>query len=89
MASQNIQPSMVQHQYFQDWKNAVIIPIWKQKGSKRDCSQYRGISRLSHSGKLFCKIIERRLRHIIEQQLSEAQMGFRKKLKVALMQSLP
>jgi hypothetical protein len=40
-----------------DWKQAIIMPIWK-KGNKRDCSQYRGISLLSHTGKLYAKLIE-------------------------------
>lgn len=33
---------------------------------------------MSHTCKIFCKILEQRLRPIIEPQLSEAQMGFRK-----------
>lgn len=61
-----------------DWKQAIIVPIWKGKGSKRDCNQYRGISLLSHAGKLYAKILEKRLRPILEQQLSDSQMGFRK-----------
>ena len=61
-----------------DWQKAVIIPIWKRKGSKRDCSKYRGISLLSHAGKMYAKILETRIRPIVEPQLSEAQFGFRK-----------
>lgn len=61
-----------------DWQTATVIPLWKNKGSKRECNQYRGISLLSHAGKMFAKIIESRLRPVIELQLSEEQMGFRK-----------
>jgi hypothetical protein len=61
-----------------DWKQAIIIPIWKKKGSKRGCSQYRGISLLSHIGNLFAKLTENRIRPILELQLNDSQMGFRK-----------
>ena len=62
----------------EDWRNAIIVPIWKKKGSKRDCTKYRGISLLSHTGKIFSKILEKRLRYLIEPQLENSQMGFRK-----------
>ena len=61
-----------------DWHKAVVVPIWKKKGSKRDCSTYRGISLLSHTGKIYAKILEQRTRAIVEPLLSEAQFGFRK-----------
>jgi hypothetical protein len=57
---------------------AIVVPIWKNKGSKRECTQYRGISLLSHAGKMYAKIIEKRLRPIMELQLEEEQMGFRR-----------
>jgi len=62
----------------EDWQKAVIVPIWKKKGNKRDCGTYRGISLLSHSGKIYAKILERRLRPIIDPQLSHCQFGFRR-----------
>ena len=33
---------------------------------------------MSHTGKIFCKILEKRLRTTLESQLSETQDGFRK-----------
>jgi hypothetical protein len=62
-----------------DWQQAIITPLWKNKGSRRDCTQYRGISLLSHAGKMYVKLLESRLRPILEPQLAEEQMGFRKK----------
>jgi len=62
----------------EDWQRAVVVPIWKRKGSKKDCSTYRGISLLSHTGKMYAKILEQRTRYKVEPLLSEAQMGFRK-----------
>ena len=41
-----------------EWIQSIIIPIlWKRKGDRRECSQYRGISLLSQSSKVFatCK----------------------------------
>jgi len=61
-----------------DWQNSIIIPIWKKKGSKRDCGKYRGISLLSHIGKMYAKILEKRIRPIADPQLCQAQFGFRK-----------
>ncbi|XP_066304548.1 uncharacterized protein [Branchiostoma lanceolatum] len=48
-----------------DWQRALVMPIWKRKGSKKDCNKYRGISLLSHTGKIFTKILEQRTRAII------------------------
>ena len=62
----------------EDWQNALVVPIWKKKGSKKDCSTYRGISLLSHVGKLYAKILEQRTRAKTEHLLSDAQFGFRK-----------
>ncbi|GFS16387.1 retrovirus-related Pol polyprotein LINE-1 [Elysia marginata] len=61
-----------------DWQRVIVVPIWKCKGSKKDCSTYRGISLLSHVGKMFAKILERRIRAKTEHLLSNSQFGFRK-----------
>ena len=57
----------------EDWQKA----IWKKKGSKKDCSTNRGISLLSHEGKMYAKILEQRTR-VKTEHLSDAQFGFRK-----------
>jgi len=41
----------------QVWKDANIIPVYKNKGSKQACSNYRPISLLSVVGKLFASIL--------------------------------
>ena len=61
-----------------EWRQSIIIPIWKRKGDRRECSQYRGISLLSQPSKVFARILEKRIRYIVEPQLSENQFGFRK-----------
>ena len=45
-----------------EWRQSITIPIWKRKGDRRECSQYRGISLLSQSSKVFARIIEKRIR---------------------------
>ena len=59
-----------------DWGKAVVCPIYK-KGDKTVCGNYRGISLLSHTGKICERILENRLRNIEEQHLGEWQHGFR------------
>ena len=39
----------------EDWQRAVLVPIWKKKGSKKDCGTCIGISLLSHPGKTYAK----------------------------------
>ena len=43
-----------------DWQRGVTCPLFK-KGDKTSCDNYRGIPLLSHTGKLYNRIIERRL----------------------------
>lgn len=59
-----------------DWKKGMIIPLFK-KGSRRKCTNYRGITLLSHCLKITEKIIEKRLRTQIEHRFEEEQHGFR------------
>lgn len=59
-----------------DWGKAVITPIFK-KGDKSDCKNYRGISLLSIPGKVFTKVLQRRMKSCVEGALAEEQAGFR------------
>lgn len=61
-----------------NWQRAVVVPIGKKKGSKKDCSTYRGVLLLSHMGKIFAKILEQCTSTIVVPLLSESQLGFRK-----------
>ena len=60
------------------WKDAVIIVLHK-KGDKTECGNYRGISLVSHAGKILLKVDARRLSAYCETKglLPEEQCGFR------------
>ena len=59
-----------------DWQTGVIIPIFK-KGDRKQCTNCRGISLLSLSGKVYAKCLERKCREIVEQKLKDCQCSFR------------
>ncbi|KAL8615669.1 hypothetical protein ACOMHN_034819 [Nucella lapillus] len=62
----------------QEFRDATIISLFKNKGSKSDCGKYRGISLLSIAGKILARVILKRLiSDISENKLPEAQCGFR------------
>ena len=44
----------------QQWKDAVLTVLHKQ-GDKTECGNYRGISLVSHAGKVLLKVVARRL----------------------------
>ena len=60
-----------------DFRDALIVSLYKNKGSKTDCGNYRGISLLSIAGKIFARVILNRLVSVSEKILPEAQCGFR------------
>ena len=60
------------------WRLSIIIPMWKRKGDRKECSRYKGINLLSQSCKVFARIVEKRVIYVVEPQLSENQFGFRK-----------
>ena len=60
----------------QDFKDALIVMIYKRKGDRRDCNNHCGISLFSIAGMVLAKIILNRLRTISEQLLPESQCGF-------------
>ncbi|KAK3543028.1 hypothetical protein QTP70_008717 [Hemibagrus guttatus] len=59
-----------------DWATRVVIPLFK-KGDRRVCSNYRGITLLSLPGKVYSRVLERRVRPLVEPQIQEEQCGFR------------
>ena len=61
-----------------DWKVAEIVPLYKSKGKRSECSNHRGISLLSVPGKVFASVILNRCKDSVDRVLREEQCGFRK-----------
>eukprot|EP00745_Piridium_sociabile_P043277 TRINITY_DN8831_c0_g1_i1.p1 TRINITY_DN8831_c0_g1~~TRINITY_DN8831_c0_g1_i1.p1 ORF type:complete len:1016 (+),score=240.62 TRINITY_DN8831_c0_g1_i1:1061-4108(+) len=61
----------------QDMRDANIVTLYKNKGDRSDCNNYRGISLLSIVGKLFARVALKRLQVIAERVYPESQCGFR------------
>lgn len=59
-----------------DWKTALIVPIWKQKGDPKLMSNYRPIALTCVTRRLYEKIILEDL-EAASQRLSDFQGGFR------------
>ena len=59
-----------------DWKNAVIVPVYK-KGSRLDCTNYRGISLMSIVGKVFARVLNERVKVMTADKVMDEQGGFR------------
>lgn len=58
----------------EEWRDSVITPIYKEKGDIQDCGNYRGIKLMSHTMKIWEKIIDQRIRQ--ETTIGEEQFGF-------------
>ena len=65
------------HQWPQDWKRSVFIPIPK-KGNAKECSNYCTTALMSHTSKLMLKILQARLQQYVNHELLDVQTGFRK-----------
>ena len=60
-----------------DFKHSLIVNIYKRKGDRTDCTNYRGISLLCAAGKILAKVISNRLQPALESILPKSQSGFR------------
>ncbi|KAI5717346.1 hypothetical protein M8J77_004248 [Diaphorina citri] len=56
------------------FRKSFTLPFFKNKGDSRKCENYRGISLMSHTLKIYERILEKRLRNIV--QVDENQCGF-------------
>ena len=71
------QQSWKTHQWSQDWKRSVFIPIPK-KGNAKKCSNYCTTALISQASKVMLKILQARLQQYMNRELPAVQVGFRK-----------
>ena len=65
------------HQWPQDWKRSILIPI-PQKRSIKECSNHQTTALISHVSKVMLKILKARLQHYVNWELPDVQAWFRK-----------
>jgi hypothetical protein len=59
-----------------DWLQSTFVAIPKKPNAKK-CNEYRTISLMSHTLKIFLKIIHARIYKTAEKHMSREQFGFR------------
>ena len=60
----------------QDMRDAKIITLYKNKGERSDCNNYRGISLLSIIGKVYAWVLLICMQKVAEHIYPESQCGF-------------
>ncbi|KAK3538962.1 hypothetical protein QTP86_023565 [Hemibagrus guttatus] len=58
----------------EELRRSVLVPIFKNQGDVQSCSNYRGIKLMSHTMKLWERVVEARLRKVVK--ICEQQYGF-------------
>jgi len=56
------------------WRQSILVPIYKNKGEAHECGNYRGIKLLSHTMKIWERVLNNRIRQIVN--ISDQQFGF-------------
>ena len=64
-------------QIIDSWHKAKIVILFK-KGDPKDIKNYRPISLLSHTYKIFTKLLQTRIERTLDENQSREQAGFRK-----------
>ena len=70
-----LQKIFEQENMSEEWRDSMIVPIFKEKGDIHDCGNYRGFKMISQTMTIWERIIDRRLRE--ETIIGEEQFGFR------------
>ena len=60
-----------------DFRKSIIVPVPKVSRTQ-ECSDFRTTALISHASKVLLHLIKNRIMPIIERQLGESQVGFRK-----------
>jgi Reverse transcriptase (RNA-dependent DNA polymerase) len=59
-----------------EWKEGIIVSLYKGKGSRDNCSNYRPISLLSIPGKVFSHVLLARIQPLLNKNRRLQQSGF-------------
>ncbi|KAG5615220.1 hypothetical protein H5410_015044 [Solanum commersonii] len=57
-----------------EWRWSTMVPLYKNKGDIQNCNNYKGIKLLSHTMKIWERVVEMRVRRGVS--ISENQFGF-------------
>ena len=57
-----------------EWQTNVLVPIFKGKGDVRNCNTYRGVQLLEHTMKIVERVLEKRIRELVN--IDSMQFGF-------------
>ena len=76
-----INRSIVTGKFPTQWKEAIIKPLFKKKGSKEDVANYRPVALLCVSGMILERVITEQLEAHLEEHnlMGQFQFGYRKK----------
>ena len=61
----------------ENFKKSIFVPVPKVNRAQ-ECSDFRTTALISHASKVLLHLIKRRITPIVERQLGDSQMGFRK-----------
>ena len=64
---------------FEDFRSAVIVPLYKGKGERTERKNYRAFSLLSGVRKIYAGILIDRIRRVTGRLTDDKQGGFRAK----------
>ncbi|EYB93875.1 hypothetical protein Y032_0178g687 [Ancylostoma ceylanicum] len=56
------------------WRDSIIVPIFKSEGDVMDCANYRGIKLIVHTTKIYERLVDIRLRDVVE--IAPDKFGF-------------
>ena len=64
----------------EDWRYTVIVPLYKGKGERTECRNYRGINLLSMVQNIYAGILVDRVRKVTEGLIDDEQGTFRERM---------
>ena len=59
------------------WRHALLVALWKGKGTRLLGDNYRGVTLISLTSKVYVHLLHQRIREHLLAGLHEAQCGFR------------